>query len=170
MSENLEQMSAAMVNRSEIEDFLYLEANLLDDWLLDDWFGLFVEGATYEVPTASSPDDANSATTLFYIADDYERLRHRVERLKKPGAHSEWPRSRGLRMISNVRVLGVSGADISVRSAFATYRSKSDTTDCFFGHHLHVLRETEAGLKIASKKSMLDMSSLRPHGRVSLIV
>lgn len=170
MSDNQVQARNAVVDRSEIEDFLYLEANLLDDWLLDEWLGLFVEGATYEVPTASSQDDVDSAITLFYIADDYERLRHRVERLKKPGAHSEWPRSRGLRMISNVRVVGVNGADISVRAAFATYRSKSDTTDCFFGHHLYVLRRTEAGLRIASKKSMLDMSSLRPHGRVSIIV
>ena len=170
MIDNLTKASQASVTRGEIEDFLYLEANLLDDWLLDDWLDLFVEGATYEVPTASSPDDADSANTLFYIADDYDRLRHRVERLNKPGAHSEWPRSRTLRMISNVRVLDSQGDDISVRAAFVTYRSKSDTTDCFFGHHLYVLRKSEAGIRIVSKKSMLDMSSLRPHGRVSLIV
>lgn len=170
MSDNQVKVRDVVVDRSEIEDFLYLEANLLDDWLLDEWFNLFVEGATYEVPAACAPDDADSALSLFYIADDYERLRHRVERLKKPGAHSEWPRSRGLRMITNIRVLGVDGADISIRAAFATYRSKSDTTDCFFGHHLYVLRRTEAGFRIVSKKSMLDMSSLRPHGRVSIIV
>lgn len=170
MLDNQVNTMTRAADRAEIEDFLYYEANLLDDWLLDEWLALFEKGASYEVPTANSPDDADSSLSLFYIADDYERLCHRVDRLKKSGAHSEYPRSRGLRMISNVRILSEDGDKIRIRAAFATYRSKSDITDCYFGHHLYILRRTPEGLRIVHKKSMLDMSSLRPHGRVSIIV
>lgn len=156
--------------RSEIEDFLYLEAQLLDEWKLDEWLALFAEGATYDVPTTRADDDADSADQLFLVADDYARLQHRVRRLKKPGAHSEWPRSRTVHSISNVRIVEAEGDEVLVRSVFVTYRAKNDVTDCYFGHHFHRIRVQADGLRILSKRSMLDMSSLRPHGRVSIIV
>jgi hypothetical protein len=31
--------------RAEIEEFLYMEAELLDEWRLDEWLELFEEGA-----------------------------------------------------------------------------------------------------------------------------
>jgi p-cumate 2,3-dioxygenase beta subunit len=164
------QGEQAMVSHSEIEHFLYLEAALLDEWKLDEWLALFAESATYDVPTTGAAEDVDSAEELFLIADDYARLEHRVRRLKKPGAHSEWPRSHTTHCISNVLVLEQDGDTILVRSVFVTYRSKNDVTDCYFGHHLHRLRTGPDGLKILSKRSMLDMTSLRPHGRVSIIV
>lgn len=83
----------AEFNREEIEDFLYYEAELLDNWQLDEWFALFDSNAIYEVPAAGQPDDVSSISSLFYIADDYQRLGYRITRLKSKGAHSEWPRS-----------------------------------------------------------------------------
>lgn len=160
----------AIASRSECEDFLYHEAALLDEWRLDEWFDLFAPGATYEVPTAGAPDDADAASVLFYIADDHDRLRHRVARLKKPDAHSEWPRSDGARVISNVRTLGSENGELAVASIFVTYRSKNHITDCFFGHHLHRLVVIDGSLKIAAKRTMLDMTSLRPQGRISIIL
>src|SRR5476649_314455 len=100
--------------RAEVEDFLYAEATLLDEWRLDEWFALFAPGAVYEVPTAGAPDDDDSAKALFYIADDYVRLRERVARLGKREAHAEFPRSRLRRMISNVRVLSASAGQVQV--------------------------------------------------------
>ncbi|ATE63651.1 aromatic-ring-hydroxylating dioxygenase subunit beta [Rhizorhabdus dicambivorans] len=164
------QAQGGIPTRSQIEDFLYLEAALLDEWKLDEWLALFAEGATYDVPTTRAEDDADSADQLFLVADDYARLQHRVRRLKKPGAHSEWPRSRTAHSITNVRIVAVEGDELLVRSLFITYRAKNDVTDCYFGHHIHRIRAGADGLKILSKRSMLDMSSLRPHGRVSIIV
>ena len=62
------------VSRIELEDFLYLEAALLDDWRLEEWLALFVEGAQYWVPTAGSAEDVDPSNSLFYVADDYFRL------------------------------------------------------------------------------------------------
>ncbi len=166
--------SAAMHNplpRADYEDFLYREAALLDDWKLDEWFALFAAGAVYEIPTAGAEDDADSAEALFYIADDHERLQHRITRLKKTTAHSEWPRSNTVHSISNVRVLDVVDAGVQVGCVFITYRSKGDTTDVFFGHIRYILRgQAECDLRIVSKRVFLDMSSLRPQGRISILL
>ena len=163
--------AAPMPSRSDIEDFLFAEAALLDEWRLDEWLALFDEGATYEVPSTDLGDDADSHDGLFFIADDYVRLQHRVARLKKPGAHSEWPRSKTVRVISNVRILEAGDGRLSVACVFVTYRSKGEHTDTFFGRHRHQLRVRQGGaLSIASKRSLLDMTSLRPQGRVSIIL
>jgi p-cumate 2,3-dioxygenase beta subunit len=162
--------TAQAPSRAEIEDFLFDEAMLLDEWRLEEWFALFAPGAVYEVPPANADEDARSATSLFYIADDYERLRYRVDRLLDVNAHAEYPRSRCVRLISNVRVLGPAEGGWAVRCVFITHRSKADVTDEYFGHHLYVLKHVGQDLKIASKKTCLDMSSLRPQGRVSIIV
>lgn len=158
------------LSRADFEDFLYHEAALLDAWMLEEWLALFTEDATYEVPTAGAPDGADPQTSLFYIADDYARLRHRITRLNSPEAHSEFPRSHVMRVISNVRILTADDDTARIGCGFVTYRSKNDVTDVFPGHHRYTLRRTDAGLRIASKRSYLDLTNLRPQGRVSIIL
>lgn len=165
-----ESRSPTSLSRSDCEDFLFLEAQLLDEWRLDEWFALFAEGATYDVPTAGSPDDVSSSVKLFYIADDYFRLRHRVTRLKKQSAHAEWPRSQVSRIIGNVRILGNDQAGVNLRSTFVTHRCKGDVIDMYCGHHLHKLGLVDGQLRILAKRSMIDMAHLRPQGRVSIIL
>jgi len=156
--------------RGDYEDFLYGEAALLDAWNLQEWLALFVEGATYEVPSIGTKTDADPAVSLFYIADDWFRLKHRVARLLKPGAHAEWPRSVTLRQIANVRIIGVEAEDVDIACSFTTYRSRDDITHTFMGQHLYRLREVNGAIRIAAKRTLLKMSSLRPHGRVSIII
>ena len=40
----------ATVTRAEVEDFLYHEADLLDNWRLDDWLALCTEDVGYYIP------------------------------------------------------------------------------------------------------------------------
>ena len=40
----------SVVTRAQVEDFLYHEAALLDDWRLDDWEKLLADDAAYYVP------------------------------------------------------------------------------------------------------------------------
>lgn len=51
------------LTRSEVEDFLYHEAALLDDWQLDDWLALYTADARYEVPATDLPRDAKKAAS-----------------------------------------------------------------------------------------------------------
>lgn len=156
--------------RVEYEDFLYQEAALLDEWRIEEWFALFLEGATYEVPCAGAPDSADSSEDLFYISDNYFRLRHRVQRMNKETHHSEFPHSVVTRMIGNVRVLGTNEEGVEVTSKFITHRSKNDVLNVYCGHHRYVLRLVDGRIRIISKRTFLDLNSLRPQGRVSIIV
>ena len=167
-------MSAAVagglsVGRAALEDFLYHEAALLDDWQLDDWLALFADGARYFVPPAGADDDADPATSLFYVADDYHRLCERVKRLRKRTAHAEFPRSRCRRMISNVRILGGDDKRFEAVANFVTWRSKMGRTDTFFGHHRYELTVTADGIRVLSKTTFLDADDIRDQGKVSII-
>jgi p-cumate 2,3-dioxygenase beta subunit len=159
----------APVTRAEVEDFLYAEATLLDEWRLEEWFALFAPGAVYEVPTAGAPDDDDSAKALFYIADDYVRLRERVARLGKREAHAEFPRSRLRRMVSNVRVLSASTGQLQVACNLVCYRAKNGKVDTYFGHALYGLDVSGPQWRITAKRVMLDMDLLYP-GKVSILL
>ena len=160
----------ALLLRLRVEDFLWLEADLIDQWRLDEWLELFTDDAHYYVPPSDvDGDTANPDTSLFYIMDDRNRMQERVIRLKKIGAHSEQPRSKVRHMISNVRVRR-EGDVIHARSSFAVWRNKDITSDVFVGHYLHELVAMEDHLKIAKKTCVLDMEALRPHARISIIL
>ena len=55
--------AAAKVTRADVEDLLFHEAALLDDWRLDDWLGLLTADARYEVPSNDRPDAQPEDTT-----------------------------------------------------------------------------------------------------------
>ncbi len=73
-----------------MEDLLYKEAALLDEWRLDEWLELLTEDAVYEVPPTDVPE-GDSRNTLFIIADDAVRIRSRVKQLLGKAAWSENP-------------------------------------------------------------------------------
>ncbi|MET0985674.1 MAG: aromatic-ring-hydroxylating dioxygenase subunit beta, partial [Steroidobacteraceae bacterium] len=104
-------MSAALTEslllRLQVEDFLYQEAALLDQWQLKEWLELFAPESRYEVaPTGDEEAGTlDSSAALFLVADDRERLEQRVLRLLKPSAHAEYPHSRVRRLYSNVRII-----------------------------------------------------------------
>ena len=110
-------MSAALMLRLSVEDFLYREAALLDDWNLKEWLALFSPSARYEIAPTGDPEAGtlSSADALFLVADDRERLEQRVIRLQKPQAHAEYPHSRVRHVYSNVRILKDTGAQIEVK-------------------------------------------------------
>jgi p-cumate 2,3-dioxygenase beta subunit len=155
--------------RARVEDFLYLEAELLDDWRIEEWFALFAEGATYEVPPTGEADENDPATSLFYIADDYVRLRERVVRLTKSEAHSEFPRSRQRHMISNVRITGMSGTVADVTCNFVTYRAKRGVVDTYYGKHVYRIDCGREPFRIRAKRSILGMDMLYP-GKLTIII
>lgn len=163
-------MDDSLLLRLRVEDLLYLEADLLDRWRLHDWLSLYTEDAWYHVPPSDvDGDTADPDTSLFYIIDDAVRMRERVSRLSKIGAHSEHPRSKVRHLVSNTRVER-DGERIRARSSFVVWRSKDITSDAFVGHYLHEIVEQDGQLRIAGKTCVLDMEALRPHARISIIL
>lgn len=156
--------------RGEVEDFLYLEADLLDAWRLDDWLALLDEEATYRVPSNDRPEAA-PRDTLFLIADDMDRIRARVKRLKNAHAHAESPRSRTRRMIHNVRLQGQEGDLVRVTANFVVYRFRRiQPTREYVGRYDHTLRVTDEGFLIKDRRAVLDSTALGELGAVSFIL
>jgi len=157
------------ITRQAIEDFLYEEAALLDEWRLDEWLELLTDDATYEVPSTDT-QDGDPRTTLSLIADDNIRIRSRVAQLLGKSAWAENPPSRTRRMISNVRVRQVEGEAIHVTANFVVYRLRFEQMDTYVGRYEYTLVQRDSRLKIRARKAILDLEALRPHGKVSFIL
>jgi p-cumate 2,3-dioxygenase beta subunit len=155
--------------RLAVEDFLYHEAALLDEWRLDEWLALFVPEARYVVPTTDLPE-GDPAQDLVFVDDDYTRLRGRVHRLKSRHAHREFPWSRTRRLITNVRVLGTAGDEVTVVASFAVYRFRAGQMAPYIGHYRYTLLRTDDGFRIRYRRATLDLESLRDHGAISIIL
>jgi p-cumate 2,3-dioxygenase beta subunit len=160
--------AAVAVSRRQVDDFLYMEAALLDAWALDDWLLLFDEDAKYEVP-CNDAVDGDPARDLMLIDDNYLRLAARVARLNSRRAHREFPHSRTNHQVFNVR-LDASGDEISVSASFTVWRFRAGRSSCYVGRYRYRLRRSDDGFRIAVKRAELDMTDLRSVADVAIIL
>lgn len=162
--------AALQISRPEIEDFLFHEAALLDEWRLDEWLDLLTDDAVYEIPPNDTPA-GDSKDTLFILADDIVRIRERVKRLNSPNCHAEFPHSRTRRLISNVRILGREGDLVTVSANFVCYRfRRHERIREYVGSYRHVLKCDSGGIKIKSRRTVLDAYELGSLGAVSFVL
>jgi p-cumate 2,3-dioxygenase beta subunit len=156
-------------SRQEVEDLLFKEAALLDEWRLEEWLELLTDDACYLVPPTDVPE-GDARNTLFIIADDALRIRSRVKQLLGKSAWAENPHSRTRRIVSNVRVLGADGDDIMVTANFAVYRMRNESADTYIGRYNYRLVRRDGALRIRERRAILDNEALRPHGKISFIL
>ena len=157
------------ITRQDVEDFLFQEAALLDEWRLDEWLRLFETDATYEVPTTDRPNE-DPHRSQYYVWDDYELLTARVKRLKSKHAHAENPHSRTRRLVTNVRLGETSDSSLQVRAAFLIYKIRDGNVDQFVGRYEHTLVASGEGLRFRKRRAVLELEVLRPGGRLSFIL
>ena len=164
------------VTRAEAEEFLYREAQLLDEWRLDEWLELLTDDAHYRVPSNDAPG-GDPANTLFLIADDIHRIRGRVARLKDPHAHAEFPHSRTRRLVTNVQLVpGTNSPEfvpgtISVVANFVVYRfRRGGQESAYVGRYRYELRRVGGEIRIALREAILDSEELGRLGAVSFIL
>src|SRR5258705_133327 len=88
-----------VVTRQEVEDFLYREAALLDEWKLEEWQALLADDATYYVPAHDQPEGSHR-NTPFLRAGDGARGSRGLGRVPPPlaggGGGGGWFRTRNL--------------------------------------------------------------------------
>ena len=158
------------MTRAEVEDFLYREAALLDAWQLDEWLELLADDAQYRVPS-NDAQGGDPKATLYLIADDIQRLRGRVTRLKDPQAHAEFPHSRTRRLITNVRIVSADEDSVHVECNFSVHRFRRDErVGQYVGRYRYTLRLGGGGPKIALREAILDAHELASLGAVSFIL
>lgn len=155
--------------RTEVEDLLYLEAQLLDEWELDEWANLYTDDAHYIIPANDLPD-ADTSSDLVLVDDNAFRMRARIERLKSRKAHREYPHAVTRHVINNVRILATEGDDVHVGAYFTVWRFRNGREDHFVGRYDYRLRRVDRELRINYKRAILDMTFLRPAGTVSIIL
>lgn len=157
------------VSRTEVEDFLFHEADLLDEWRLPEWAALFTEDGQYLIPPLDDPK-ADPAKSLFLVYDDRNRLEERTKRLMSKAAHSEFPHSRTVHAVSNVRIVEQQDDSLIARCNFIITRARGPINDTYPGRCTYHLVKTGTGLRIRVKRAALDLTFLRPQGKVSIIL
>jgi 3-phenylpropionate/cinnamic acid dioxygenase small subunit len=90
------------VQRSDVEDFLYREARLLDTAKFEEWLDLFTDDALYWVPAGR--DDIDPSLHVSIIHDNKAAMAARIKRLRSGFAFAQDPASRVHRLISNVEL------------------------------------------------------------------
>lgn len=115
------EVSASLATRLEVEDFLYREAALLDEWMLDDWLELWADDGEYIIPATDEPS-GTEYDSLVLLTDDMFRIRARVIRLNSRRAHREFPYSRR-----------AGSSPMCACSRIAARRSTSPSTSSFTG-------------------------------------
>lgn len=157
------------VTRAEVEDFLFHEANLLDEWRLDEWFTLFEEGGRLEVPTTDWAGwDVTEAG--YFVCDDYELIAARVKRLKSRKAHAENPHSRTHRMVANVLLREAEADTLSITANFVVHRYRDGGAFTYVGRYQHLLVVTPDGLRFRVRRAVPVMESMDPGARLSFIL
>src|SRR4029434_10417501 len=155
--------------RHRIEDFLYLEAELLDDRKLREWLDLLTDDVRYWMPIRYNPLDRPNEVSEelakpgegYYFDDDKKSLRIRVERVYSKNAWAEMPPSRTRHLISNVRIKKDDGVQFEVDSNFMVYRTRMEKDeDIFVGTTKDILRRVNGGLRIARRTILLDQAVL----------
>jgi p-cumate 2,3-dioxygenase beta subunit len=160
----------AKVTRAEVEDFLFHEAALLDEWRLNEWQELLTDDAHYLVPP-NDDLDGDYKSSLFIIADDRERISQRIIRVLDPNCHAEYPKSRTQRLIANVRILSQEGDAVEVAANYICYRYRRyERVGQYVGNIRYKLVRKGESFLIREKKIVIQANELGQLGSVSIIL
>jgi p-cumate 2,3-dioxygenase beta subunit len=163
--------SVGRLDQSVLE-FVWQEAELLDQWRLREWAQLFTPNGRYVIPATDqpggSPDD-----TLMLIDDDISRIHARVHRLLSRDAHADYPRPRTRRFVSNVLVTAIDegAGTLEATAAVLVHSFRVHRVSFFVARCRYVLVRTDNGLQMAAKRVELDLEDLAPAGgTINIIV
>src|SRR6516165_9409513 len=160
--------------KQEIEDFLYHEADLLDERRYEDWLALLADDVRYWMPMRRNVkiDDlaerelTREGRDISWFDEGKETLTRRVRQIQTGIHWAEEPVSRISHLISNVQLIEVNPsvaepAEVSVRCRFLVYRNRVETeTDILVGKREDLLRRAGAEWRIARRKILLDQNVL----------
>ncbi|WP_433634859.1 3-phenylpropionate/cinnamic acid dioxygenase subunit beta [Nocardia sp. CA-120079] len=160
----------------EVEQFYYLEADLLDEGRFTDWLELLDDDLDYWMPTRTNRLRRQQALSIAargeagYYDETKESLAWRIRRFDSGMAWAEDPPSRTRHLVTNVVVHHVdpeespefTSDDLLVRSAFLVYRNRLEREEnVFAGQRTDLLRRTAAGLRVARRTILLDQNILQ---------
>ena len=159
--------------RLDIEDFLYREAELLDERRYEEWLGLLAEDVRYWMPMRRNVkfgEDEREFTRadrdINWFDEGKDTLARRVKQIMTGIHWAEEPVSRITHIVSNVQLLEATPAvadavEVAVKCRFLIYRNRVETeTDILVGKREDRLRRAGDSWQIARRKIILDQNVL----------
>ena len=157
--------------KEEIEDFLYLEADLLDTRKFREWLDLLAEDLVYFMPIRrnvkfgehEARENTRQGEGISWFDEDKWTLTKRVEQILTGVHYAEEPLSRVTHMVSNIRLLAVSPAadEVTVGSRFLVFQSRVEYENyTFIGRRTDVLRRHGDSWRIARRELILEQNVL----------
>ena len=140
------------VSHEELIDFVYREAELLDDRQYERWLDLFTEDGRYWIPAQAGQTDARLQVSL--MLEDKLLLRARIARLGGDRTYSQQPESRGQHVLQRPRIETVDHdrGDYRLRTAYLYVEARGATQHSFACTASHSLVRTREGLKMHEKR------------------
>jgi len=165
--------AAELALAREVENFLYYEAELLDERRFQEWLDLLTEDVHYWAPIRHnvrfdrwSEENTRPDQDMSWFDDDKASLTLRVRQILTGLHWAEEPISRVTHMISNVRLIdatpdAASAREVTVGSSFLVYRNRLETeTDTYVGRRRDLLRRSSDGWLLAKREIVLDQNVL----------
>ena len=154
--------------KSEIIDFIYDEARMLDEGRYTEWLELWVPDGIYWMPLDYKQTDPHLVTSLMY--EDMFMLKLRVERLNGVRTFSQKPKSRCHHVIQRPFVDEVNEAENRITTNTSMHYVETRLDDQFLlaltaTHELCVL---DGKIRIANKRVEL-LNSDAAYGNIQLL-
>lgn len=158
----------------DIADFLYREAELLDERRYEEWLGLLADDIRYWMPMRrnvkfgeTEREFTRENTDINWFDEGKDTLSRRVKQIMTGIHWAEEPVSRISHLVSNVQLVEATPSvadprEVAVKCRFLIYRNRVETeTDILVGKREDVLRRAgDDGWQIARRKVVLDQNVL----------
>jgi phthalate 3,4-dioxygenase beta subunit len=160
-------LSSVSETYGRVVDFLFHEAELLDDRRHREWLALLTRDVVYRAPVrVTTPHTLMDSylTGMAHFDEDHYSLTKRVERFETDHAWAEDPPSRTRRYVTNIRCwTGNEEGEIVARCNLLLFRSRGDvqSADLISAQRTDLLRWDNGGFKLARREILLDESVLR---------
>jgi 3-phenylpropionate/cinnamic acid dioxygenase small subunit len=156
-----------------VAEFLYREAELLDERRYHEWLGLLADDVRYWMPMRRNVkfgEDARELTRegvdIAWFDEGKDTLARRVSQIETGIHWAEEPQSRISHLVTNVRLIEASPSaataqEVTVHCRFLVYRNRVETeTDLFVGKREDRLRRAGGDWLIVRRKIILDQNVL----------
>ena len=174
MSDTSDERLSRLLLTQELAEFLYAEAEILDERRYDEWLALLADDIRYWMPMRRNVkygDETGREFTregedIAWFDEGKETLTRRVRQIQTGIHWAEEPQSRIAHMLSNIQLLEATpsvdaAAEVTAKCRFLIYRNRVETeTDFLVGKREELLRREGDGWRIARRKIILDQNVL----------
>jgi 3-phenylpropionate/cinnamic acid dioxygenase small subunit len=158
----------------EVAEFLYREADLLDERRFRDWLDLLADDLVYFMPIRrnvkfgqqAEREDTRQGEGISWFDEDKWTLGKRVEQILTGVHYAEEPLSRVCHLVTSVRLLHARPApetveEVVVGSRFLIYQNRVEYENhTFIGRRTDTLRRADRDWRIARREIILEQNVL----------